>query len=182
MEHVPTPRMARGLLCCPTCQFRLVTPRTSVQHCPNDGTQLRRGTREHQPVSPIKKIEHTRADAKYIRTFDSAGNPWHGATMHAIQRWLEEDRIVVVRNTKGRITSAHFRDRVNGETPLRHSAAGGTRYSFHNWNKEGTIRSWRHKDKPRIPGLPESQLDSFLRGIFHAVPLSTAKHALPERP
>jgi len=84
-------------------------------------------------------------------------------SLESIQRLSECNMVTVVKNRKGFVMEAHFRQ-ADGRTGIKPTAHMGQAYSV-NESLETGHHAWKHK------GLPKGKADSFVRSIFRAVQL-----------
>ena len=105
-------------------------------------------------------------------------------TQSGAERLLCQQRITVIRNPKGKITSAHYRnDEIVGshcDNPVSKRPPTGQRYSYPERIEETALYAWRHKPLPRAG----TGADLFVRDIFRTAVLDNLSTAKPcdERP
>ena len=104
-----------------------------------------------------------------IRWFSADGRPLRSYSRERLEFLAAHDRVVLIRNRKGRITSAHFREA--GSSPIQAHAHMGQRYSFE--QRVGDARLWQHKRLLHgARGAELADAERYLQAVFRAVPLS----------
>jgi hypothetical protein len=105
-------------------------------------------------------------DSPTIPAYSPDGRRRRNVSAGAVERLLNQDKIVIRKNKNGRVTCVQFLCE-DGANPLQSVAHGGTKYSFQ--RRFGLARVWVLKN---LAPSGDEDADLFVRCVFRAVPLS----------